>query len=123
MKKIFITLFVFAFVCSFAFAQEIAPRTRVETMFKSFKPGEIERAIEIFAKDSLVKPELVDSLQSQASTDLPPDNSILGFEFIEEQNMGQSIKRLTYILKTKEEPFVWAVFLLQTGKYLDAAAG
>ncbi len=76
-------------------------------MFNSLKPGEAERAIEVFAKNSLIKGELVNSLQSQAKTLITPSNPILGFEFIQEENVGQSVKRLTYILKTTDQPLVW----------------
>jgi hypothetical protein len=109
MKKIIALLaLVLLSFTTFARAEGVAPRTRVETMFTSFKPGEIERAIDTFAKDSLIRPEVVDLLKSQAKNVLVPEKKILGFEFIQEQNVGESIKRLTYVLKIADRPLYWS---------------
>lgn len=107
MKK-FAILAAIVFSCvAFVSAEEPAPKARVETMFASFKPGEIERSIETFAKGSLIPSEYVDQLKSHAQTVFSPERKILGFEFIQEQNIGASVKRLTYVLKTSDEPFAW----------------
>lgn len=89
------------------FAQEITLRTRVETLFKSFAPGEIESSIDTFTRNSLIPTPSVDELKAQTRLFLKPENKILGYEFLGEQNTGQSIKRLTYILKTSERPLMW----------------
>ena len=108
MKKIIILIFVFALNSApFAFAQTNAARTRVEAMFNSFQPGQIEISIDAFAKDSLVPRQIVDQVSSQARIVLTPDKKILGYEFVEEQNAGESVKRLTYILKMEDRPLFW----------------
>ncbi|MEO6184082.1 MAG: hypothetical protein ABIP71_13470 [Verrucomicrobiota bacterium] len=108
MKKIAIILFTVALCCvTRAFAQDIAPRARIETMFKSFAPGKSEFAIDAFGKDSLMSPQLIDQIKSQAKTILTPEKTILGFEFIQEQSVGQSVKRLTYVLKLADRPLYW----------------
>ncbi|MEO5801999.1 MAG: hypothetical protein ABIR24_00595 [Verrucomicrobiota bacterium] len=110
MKKIAIVILTFSlFYAPGVFAQEPAPRVRIETMFKSFKPGEVERAIDAFAKNSLIRPELVDQWKSQTKTvlTLNPEKAILGFEFIQEQNVGESVKRLSYVLKLADRPLYW----------------
>lgn len=108
MKKIIILIFVLALNSApFAFAQTNAARARVETMFNSFQPGQIETAIDAFAKDSLVPRQIVDQVSSQAKSVLTPDKTILGYEFVEEQNAGQSVKRLTYVLKLEDRPIFW----------------
>lgn len=108
MKKIAILIFVFALNCTpFAFAQDVAPRARIETMFKSFAPGKIEMAIDVFAKDSLIPKQIVDQTKSQAKTTITPDKAILSFEFVQEQNVGESVKRFTYVLKLADRPLYW----------------
>ena len=108
MKKIFFVMIAAAFLqAPEVFAQEPAPRTRVETLLKSFTPGEMNLALETFAKNSLIKPELVDSLQTQMSVEFTLENPVIGSEFLQEQNVGQSLKRLTYVVKTAKEPFFW----------------
>jgi hypothetical protein len=108
MKKIIILIFVLALNSApLAFAQTNAARARVEAMFNSFQPGQIEMAIDAFAKDSLVPPSLVDQVASQAKNVLTPERTILGFEFVQEQNAGESVKRLTYVLKLNDRPLFW----------------
>lgn len=108
MKKIAVLIFVFALnYTPIAFALDVAPRARVEAMFKSFAPGKIEMAIDVFAKDSLIPRQTVDQTKSQTKTILTPDKAILGFEFVQEQNVGESVKRLSYILKLSDRPVFW----------------
>ena len=107
MKKL-ILLFTFVLWCApVTFAQETTLRTRVETLFNSFAPGKIEISIDTFARNSLIPTPSVDELKAQTRLFLKPENKILGYEFLGEQNTGQSIKRLTYILKTAERPLMW----------------
>lgn len=108
MKKIAALIFVFVLnSMPVSFAQTNQARARVEAMFNSFQPGQIETAIDAFAKDSLVPRQLVDQVSSQAKSVLTPDKTILGYEFVEEQNAGQSVKRLTYVLKLEDRPIFW----------------
>ena len=107
MKKL-VLLFGCMLLCGpVGFAQEVTPRARVEALFDALTPGEIESAIDTFAKASLIPPEFVDEIQSQTRIFVRPDNKTLGYEFLGEENIGQSIKRLTYVLKTVEKPLLW----------------
>jgi hypothetical protein len=106
MKKLFFIAAVFSWV-QFGFAQQPAPKARVETMLAAFKSGTIEDSINTFGKNSLIPKEYFDQLKSRARSVFSPERKILGFEFIEEQNIGASVKRLTYVLKTADEPFTW----------------
>src|SRR5688572_6194261 len=108
MKKIAVLIVGFALHCTLtAFAQTNAPRARIETMFKSFTPGQIEFAIEAFGKDSLIPQQIVDQTKSQAKTVLTLDKPITGFEFVQEQNVGESVKRFSYVLKLSDRPLYW----------------
>jgi hypothetical protein len=90
-----------------ASAQTNAEQARIETMFKSFVPGKIEPAIDAFAKDSFISRQLADQIGSQMKTMLTLDRPIVGFELIGEQNVGGSVKRLSYILKLSDRPLFW----------------
>lgn len=108
MKKFIILIFVFVLNSApLAFAQTNAARARIEAMFNSFQPGQIEFAIDAFAKDSLIPSALADQVASQAKNVLTPERTILGYEFLQEQNAGESVKRLTYILKLDDRPLFW----------------
>ena len=67
----------------------------------------IEIAIDAFGKDSLVPKQIVDQIKSQAKTTITPDKAILGFEFIQEQNVSESVKRFSYALKLADRPLYW----------------
>src|SRR5688500_11995006 len=100
MKKIVILTFIFVLnFASSALAQTNVPRARIETMFKAFKPGEIELAIDAFAKDSLVPKNIVAQAKSDTKTAVTLESPIIGFEFLQEQNVGESVKRFSYVLK------------------------
>jgi len=90
-----------------AFAQDPEPSARIETMLKSLKPGELEFAIPAFAKDSLIPKGVVDSIMAQTKSVMTLDKSILGYELIQEQNIGTSVKRFTYVLKMSDQPVYW----------------
>jgi hypothetical protein len=107
MKKIFTLIPVFLFAAGTLFAQG-TPRARIETMFASFKPGEMDLALDVFSKKSFIPSEMIDSLKSQVRTVISGDRKILGFEFVQEQNVGESVKRLTYILKLNDQPLFWS---------------
>jgi len=97
---------VFNFVSS-ALAQSDAPRARIETMFKGFAPGRLEFAIDAFGKDSLIPKNIVDQAKSDAKTVITLERPIIGFEFIQEQNVGESVKRFSYMLKLSDRPLFW----------------
>jgi hypothetical protein len=84
-------------------------------MLASFKSGTIQDSLDTFAKDSLIPKEYFDQLRSRARSVFSPERKILGFEFIEEQNIGASVKRLTYVLKTADEPFTWTFVFYKPG--------
>ena len=120
MKTLATFILLFAIWCApLAFAQEVTPRTQIETLLSSIKPGQIELAIGAFAKDSLMPDVEVDRLESQADTLLPGERTVLSFEFISEQTFGTSVKRLVYILKTNDQPLVWHFWYYKpNGKWL-----
>jgi hypothetical protein len=120
MKKFAATAFTLVICCvQFAFAQEIAPKTQAENLLKALKPGEMELAVEKFADKSLITPQAVDDIQSQIRAFLPADRKILGFEFLGEQNIGTSTKRLSYIVKTDKQPLGWTfTFYKPSGTWL-----
>jgi hypothetical protein len=116
MKKLAVLIFVFTLnYAPLAFAQDVAPRARIETMFKSFAPAKIETAMDVFAKDSLIPRQVVDQTKSQAKTVLTPEKAILGFEFVQEQNVGESVKRLSYVLKLADRPLYWNFTFYKSG--------
>ena len=111
-KIIFLCAFCF---CRPALAEEVAPKTQAENLLKALKPGEMELAVEKFADRSLIKPEFVDQIKSQVRTLLPSDKKILGYELLGEQNVGTSVKRLTYLLKTNDQPLSWTFTFYKPG--------
>jgi hypothetical protein len=110
MKLAGIFFILTCFFCQVAFAERADPKTQAENLLKVLKPGETELAIETFADGSLMKSKSVDQVTSQARVLLPTERKILGFEFVGEQNIGTSVKRLTYVVKTDEQPLSW-IFL------------
>ena len=111
MKKIVITVFTLA-LCSIsnAFAQEPTPSAQVEAMFRSLKSGDTDPAIDTFTKNSLIPSGLLGSWKSQARSviTLDPERAILGFELVDEQNISDSVKRLSYVLKLADRPLFWS---------------
>ena len=84
------SLFLAAFVACLMFAQSAladeTPRARIETMVAALQPGNLDQAIDAFAKNSVMRPELVDQMKAQVRAALPGEKKVLGFEFIEETN-------------------------------------
>lgn len=115
MKKIILLTLILAGCCANVAYADDTPRARVETMFTAFQPGNLDQAIDAFAKGSFIRPELVDQLKAQTHATIPTEKKVLGFEFIEEINFGQSIKRLTYVLKTADQPLVWRFTFYKPG--------
>ena len=120
MKKFIILVSVF--VLNFAattFAQTNVPRARIETMFKAFKPGEMELALDAFAKDSLVPKNIVSQAKSDAKAAITLETPIIGFEFLQEQNVGESVKRFSYVMKLSDRPLYWNfTFYKQTNAWV-----
>ena len=109
MKKFVILIFVLLLNNPrLAFSQTTdAARAQVETMLTALAPGKIDVAIKAFAQGSLIAPSLIDQTVSQAKSVITPDRPVLGFELLQEQNAGASVKRLTYVLKLSDRPLFW----------------
>ncbi len=115
MKRIILLILILVgFSGAVALADE-TPRARIETMVAALQPGNLDQAIDAFAKNSVMRPELVDQMKAQVRAALPGEKKVLGFEFIEEINFGQSVKRLTYVLKTADQPLVFRFTFYKPG--------
>lgn len=103
-----IVLFVSTNNC---YAQE--PIKSASDFFKMVKAGKVAEAYDQIFKGSQIptqKPQAVEMLKTQTASGLPMYGKILGFEKMREEEIGTSIIRLVYILKSELHPTVWEFY-------------
>ena len=89
------------------------PNQFTEDFFKELKTGKISQAYDNLFKGSgipQVKPQAVEVLKSQTASLFSFFGSVLGYEKIKEENIGNSIVRIVYVLKHEKAPTSWQFY-------------
>ncbi|MDD5063803.1 MAG: hypothetical protein PHQ35_03455 [Phycisphaerae bacterium] len=99
-------------LCGAAFPKKPDCKKTVETFLAGVLKGEIDKSYDEIIPESLkeAKPQEVQALKSQTKTTLDARGKLLGYEFVKQQQYGDCIVRLVYILKTEHMPITWEFY-------------
>ena len=108
-----IVVLIICLASSVAWAGEkAAHQAKAELFFKTVMEGQVDRAYDKLLEGSPIKQktQAVTLLKKQTSVALAIYGKLLGFEFIKQENYGNSIVRLVYILKCEQVPLTWEFY-------------
>lgn len=113
MKSSLILLALF-FIPVTVFAQSPAsPKAMVETFLSSVQKGNINPAFDqLFIGSSIPtdKPQALAALKQQTLGGLPIFGKVLGYEFVLEEQLSESVVRYLYFLKLEKMPTTWEFY-------------
>lgn len=110
--KLCITLLLMLPVTCFAVSPN-TPRAISETFLTAVARGDISNGYDaLFSGSHIVKdnPQAVALLKQQTRDGLPFYGKVLGYSFIKEDQYGDSIVRLVYVLKLEKAPTIWEFY-------------
>ncbi len=115
MKKIiFLGFFIFLFLLTnILFAEKKIPyKVKAEQFLSTLLKGKVEKAYDDIFKGTLLeqKTQQVVFIKKQTSIATSVYGKLLGYEFIKQQNYGNSIVRLVYIIKTEMHPLTFEFY-------------
>ncbi len=113
-KKLSVAALLILFVsASTSFAEQQTPAQMVETFFGMIQKGQISQAYDQLLINSSIpasKPQAVQLLKTQTQNAMTLYGKMLGFEKIHEEQMGESVVRLVYLLKLDLVPTTWEFY-------------
>lgn len=114
MRIIGFTIFVvICLVSSVGYAEEKAPyQMRAELFLTTVIEGQVDKAYEDIIKGSLLEQKTQETalLKQRTSGISTVIGKFLCFEFIKQENYGNSIVRLVYLLKAEFHPLAWEIY-------------
>ena len=108
MKYLFAVLLMFP-LCGLADDIDL-PKQRADAFLESIIKGDISDAYDRLFEGSTLpadKPQDVVALKQQTQVGLPLYGKTLGYELVKEEKFGESLVRLSYLLKSEKGPTVW----------------
>ena len=113
MKKIcFIAMMVLISTSVFA-AEPESPRAKAENFLALLQQGSIGTAYDQLFKGSNIavdRPHVVTLLMQQTQAGLASYGKVLGYEIVHEEQLGSSVVRLVYFLKSEKAPTTWEFY-------------
>lgn len=88
----------------------VDPQKATEAFLDELASGRIEAAYDALLAGSYIeleRPEVVEAVKRHTDSVLPRMGEIIGHELIDEEDFGDSVKRLVYLLKSSKHPTVW----------------
>ena len=91
-----------------AFAQ--SPRAQGDNFMTSLSKGQVGAAYEKAFEGSNIGPDQAQSMRRQTEANLVPLGRLLGYDLIREENLGPSLTRLVYLLKSERHATLWELY-------------
>ena len=112
MTKLCCTMLIVMSQATFS-AEMSVPKSMTEAFFAAVERGDISGGYDRLFVGSTIpqdKPQAMTVLRQQTQNGLQIFGKILGHEFLNEKEIGSSIVRLVYILKSEKGPTVWEFY-------------
>jgi hypothetical protein len=98
--------------------KDLTCQSQVETFFAGIMDNKTEQAYDRLMKTSNIREnkEAYENLKEQTIKAMDVYGKPVGVEFIRQQDYGQSLIRLVYILKFKQAPLMWEFYYYKPAK-------
>lgn len=106
-------LLLLCMACSVHAADDLLPTQQAERFLDAIRSGNVDEAYDALLAGSTIpseQPQQVAALKQKTRTGLPLFGSVLGYELIHEEAIGNSLVRLVYVLKSEKHPTVWEFY-------------
>ena len=114
MKRIFLIVMMLALISTSVLAAEPeSPRAKAENFLALLQKGNIGTAYDQLFKGSSIavdRPQVVIQLMQQTQAGLASYGQVLGYEIVHEEQLGSSVARLVYFLKSERAPTTWEFY-------------
>jgi hypothetical protein len=113
MKRIFFIVMLVLISTSVFAAEPESPKARAENFLALLQRGSIGTAYDQLFKGSTIavdRPQVVIQLMQQTQSGLASYGQILGYEVVHEEQLGSSVVRLVYFLKSEKAPTIWEFY-------------
>jgi hypothetical protein len=112
MKHFLVALALFV-ACSTAAAQ--SPRAQTETFLSGLQKAQPAAAYAKLFEGSNIGPAQGENLRRQTEATLAPLGRVLGYDLLREEQFGQSLTRLVYLVKLERHPALWEFYYYRPG--------
>jgi hypothetical protein len=111
--KQFLALVCLSVLSCAAFAQ--SPRAQAENFMGTLGKGQVAAAYARLFEGSNIGPEQAQAIRRQTESTLAPLGRILGHDLIREEQFGQSLTRLVYLLRSERHATLWELYYYRPG--------
>lgn len=103
-------------LCGVAVPKQSDCQKKAEMFLAGMLKGEIDKSYDEILPKWLkeAKPQEVQASKSQTKATLDTQGKLLDYEFIKQQQYGDCIVRLVYVLKSERVPFTWEFYFYKT---------
>lgn len=91
-----------------AFAQ--SPRAQSEAFLEVLRKGQLGPAYAKLLEGSNIGRDQAQGIQRQTAATLQPLGRVLGYDLIREEQFGQSLTRLVYLLRSERHLTLWELY-------------
>jgi hypothetical protein len=110
--KIMMVAFLGLMLCSAAVPKESDYQTRAEVFLAGIIEKEVDKSYDELFSNSLIasKAQMVKLQKENTWAVLNTYGELLGYEFVKQQEYGDSVVRLVYVLKCEQVPLIWEFY-------------
>jgi hypothetical protein len=110
--KIVVAAFLGLVLCSAAVPEKDDYQTRAEMFLAGIIQKEVDKSYDELFSNSLIasKAQMVKLQKENTWTILNMYGELLGYDFVKQQEYGDSIVRLVYVLKCEQVPVTWEFY-------------
>jgi hypothetical protein len=112
MKQLLALVLLSAFVLP-AFAQ--SPRAQAETFLGTLAKGQVAAAYAKLFEGSNIGQGQGAAIRRQTEVTLQPLGRVLGYDLVREEQFGQSLTRMVYLLKSERHLTLWELYFYRPG--------
>jgi len=111
--KQFLALVCLSVLSCAAFAQ--SPRAQAENFMGMLGKGQVAAAYARLFEGSNIGRDQAQAIRRQTESTLTPLGRILGYDLIREEQFGQSLTRLVYLLRSERHATLWELYYYRPG--------
>ena len=110
--KIVVAVFLGLVLCSAAVPEKVDYQTRAEIFLAGIIEKEVDKSYDELFSNSLIasKAQMVKLQKENTWTILNMYGELLSYDFVKQQNYGDSVVRLVYVLKCEQVPVIWEFY-------------
>jgi hypothetical protein len=92
-----------------------SPRAQAENFLGTLAKGQVGAAYARLFEGSNIGPQQGQAIQRQTQASLQPLGRVLGYDLVREEQFGQSLTRLVYLLKSERHLTLWELYYYRPG--------